>query len=228
MALDALIYVGMLVFFCISVLLFEERESIDDEGAVIADAAITRAEFVFAVSLIAGICTEIREIRRGLADYMTDGWNCLDVLGLAVTLSGFGFRWADPSSPWGRSLYALGAPLLVSRILFFAQVLPFQGPMVQVLFLMMREMFRFAFVLLVVMLGFSWDSPSHFTPSSARMTHTVELASTSSKPCSVKLGFSSRSLKIDTRAVTSRWRRHCSWCTSSLSQSSCSTLPLRC
>lgn len=80
----------------------------------------------------AGICTEICEIQRGLADYLADGWNCLDVLGLAVTLSGFGFRCADPSSPWGRSLYALGAPLLFSRILFFAQVLPHQGPMVKV------------------------------------------------------------------------------------------------
>ncbi|CAM9687792.1 unnamed protein product [Ectocarpus sp. 8 AP-2014] len=157
MALDVLVYMGMLVFFCTSVLLFGEGESMDDEGAVIADPAITRAEIVFAVYLIAGICTEICEIRRGLTDYLADGWNCLDVLGLAVTLSGFVFRWADPSSPWGRSLYALGAPLLVSRILFFAQVLPFQGPMVQVLFLMMREMFRFAFVLLVVMLGFTFS-----------------------------------------------------------------------
>eukprot|EP00752_Nemacystus_decipiens_P011383 g10115.t1 len=155
MVLDFLVYAGMLVFFCTSVLLFEEGESIDDEGPIIDDTAITPAEIVFAVYLVAGIWTEICEMRRGLAEYLADGWNCLDVLGLAVTLSGFGVRCVDPSSPWGRSLYALSAPLLVSRILFFAQVLPFQGPMVQVLFLMMREMFRFAVVLLVVMLGFT-------------------------------------------------------------------------
>lgn len=52
MALDVLVYVGILVFFCTSVLLFEEGESIDDEGAVIDDPAITRAEIVFAVYLI--------------------------------------------------------------------------------------------------------------------------------------------------------------------------------
>lgn len=79
----------------------------------------------------AGIWTEICEIWRGLGEYMEDGWNVLDILGLAVSLGGFGVRCFDPTCPWGRSLYALSAPLLVSRILFFAQVLPFQGPMVQ-------------------------------------------------------------------------------------------------
>lgn len=79
----------------------------------------------------AGIGTEISEMRRGFGEYIEDGWNALDVLGLAVSLGGFCVRCLDPASPWGRSLYALSAPLLVSRILFFAQLLPFQGPMVQ-------------------------------------------------------------------------------------------------
>lgn len=72
------------------------------------------------------------EIRRGFEEYMEDGWNCLGVLGYVVSLGGFIVRWADRTSPWGRGLYALSAPLLFSRTLFFAQVLPYQGPMVQV------------------------------------------------------------------------------------------------
>ena len=72
------------------------------------------------------------EVRRELSEYLEDGWNILDVLGLLVSLGGFFVRCFDPGSAWGRSLYALSAPLLVSRILFFAQILPFQGPMVQV------------------------------------------------------------------------------------------------
>eukprot|EP00752_Nemacystus_decipiens_P016169 g14462.t1 len=132
MVLEFLVYAGMLVFFCTSVLLFEEGESIGDEGVVIDDPAITPAEIVFAVYLVAAIWGEVCEMGRDLAFYLADRWNCLDVLGLAFTLSGFGVRSADPSSPWGRSLYALGAPLLVLRILFFAQVLPFQGSMVHV------------------------------------------------------------------------------------------------
>ena len=69
---------------------------------------------------------------RNVGEYREDAWNVLDVLGLLVSLGGFCVRcFVDHTSPWGRSLYALSAPLLVSRILFFAQVLPFQGPMIQ-------------------------------------------------------------------------------------------------
>lgn len=62
---------------------------------------------------------------------MEDGWNVLDVLSLGVSLGGFCARLFDPASPWGRSLYALSAPLLVSRLLFFATIDPFLGPMIQ-------------------------------------------------------------------------------------------------
>lgn len=58
-------------------------------------------------------------------------WNALDVLGLLFLLGGFVVRCVDLESTWGRSLYALSAPFMFSRILFFAQILPFQGPMIQ-------------------------------------------------------------------------------------------------
>lgn len=57
MALDFLVYVGMLAFFCTFVLLFEEGEAIDEDGEVLyEDVAVTWGEIVFvvyvAVSLI--------------------------------------------------------------------------------------------------------------------------------------------------------------------------------
>lgn len=70
-------------------------------------------------------------MRKDVGEYTEDAWNVLDGLGLLVSLSGLCVRFFVKTSPWGRSLYALSAPLLFSRILFFAQVLPFQGPMVQ-------------------------------------------------------------------------------------------------
>lgn len=69
---------------------------------------------------------------KDFSKYLTDRWNGLDVLGIMVSLAGFMFRCFDSESPWGRALYALSAPCMVSRLLFFAQILPLQGPMIQV------------------------------------------------------------------------------------------------
>lgn len=50
MVLDFLVYAGMLVFFCVLVLLFEEGEAINEEEAVVYEqAAITWQEIAFAV-----------------------------------------------------------------------------------------------------------------------------------------------------------------------------------
>lgn len=85
----------------------------------------------YAVVLKAGAIREVGEMRRNMADYKKDHWNIMDLLGLGVVSSGFLIRCADPSNIWGRSMYALGAPLIFARILFFAQILPFQGPLIQ-------------------------------------------------------------------------------------------------
>lgn len=67
-----------------------------------------------------------------LEEYFEDRWNILDVLSLAALLGGFIARSVNSASPWGQALYALSAPLVFSRFLFFAQILQFQGPMIQV------------------------------------------------------------------------------------------------
>lgn len=56
----------------------------------------------------------------------------VDLLALALLSIGLMSRIMSSESSYGRALYALSTPLVVSRILFFAQLLPFQGPMVQV------------------------------------------------------------------------------------------------
>lgn len=63
--------------------------------------------------------------------YIKDPWNVLDLLGLVFLLVGLIIRAIDWTSEWGPAFYALSVPMLVSRVLFFAQVLPFQGPMIQ-------------------------------------------------------------------------------------------------
>lgn len=69
---------------------------------------------------------------RDFSLYVADHWNILDLLGLGLVTGGMVVRCADGDDPWGRALYALSAPLVFSRLLFFAQMLRFHGPMIQV------------------------------------------------------------------------------------------------
>ena len=71
-------------------------------------------------------------MRRNLNFYRQDPWNFFDALALVMLAGGFFWRLANSGSPWGRALYALSAPLVFPRILFFVQILQFQGPMIQV------------------------------------------------------------------------------------------------
>lgn len=79
-----------------------------------------------------GFVTEVNEMKRDLHSYCRDQWNVLDFFTLLFLTAGWSFRWVDSEGPWGRAFYALGAPFLFSRVLFFAQYLPFQGPIIQV------------------------------------------------------------------------------------------------
>lgn len=71
-------------------------------------------------------------MKLDIITYVKDRWNILDILALTLLAAGFLVRATDGDNPWGRALYALSAPLLFSRLVFFAQLLHFQGPMVQV------------------------------------------------------------------------------------------------
>lgn len=78
------------------------------------------------------ILIEVIELSDSREEYMKDHWNALDVLALACCAAAFFVRIFNPDSLWGRALYGAGAPLLLFRILFFAQFLPAQGPMIEV------------------------------------------------------------------------------------------------
>lgn len=82
--------------------------------------------------LQAALDTEIREMRSDLLVYTRDQWNVLDLLGLVLLTCGFVCRTIDRDSSWGRGFYALSAPVVISRLLFYLQLFRFQGPMVQV------------------------------------------------------------------------------------------------
>ena len=87
---------------------------------------------IHSLLLKAGVYGELEELRRDFHIYLQDQWNYLDILGFIMILGGFILRLADSESPWGRGMYALSAPPIFSRMLFFAQMLKFQGPMIQV------------------------------------------------------------------------------------------------
>lgn len=84
-----------------------------------------------------GTYREACEVWRDIPRYFRDQWNVLDALGLLFLLVGLVIRWVDSANSWGPAFYALSAPLLVSRVLFFAQILPFQGPMIQASFMIL-------------------------------------------------------------------------------------------
>eukprot|EP00903_Cladosiphon_okamuranus_P014752 g13669.t1 len=149
MVLDLVVYIGVLTALGFFVLFptsnddFVHRESGWGEGVCAT---------VFVVS---GIYREAREMWRDPPRYVRDQWNVLDALGLLFLLIGLIIRWVDSASSWRPAFYALSAPLLVSRVLFFAQILPFQGPMIQVIFRMTTKILKFGFVMVVVMIGFA-------------------------------------------------------------------------
>ncbi|CAM9653004.1 unnamed protein product [Ectocarpus sp. 4 AP-2014] len=129
-------------------------------GAVGEDGAwhreITWAEGSFAtIFIFSGGFREAREMWKDIDRYFKDQWNVLDVLGLLCLSIGLVIRGVDWTSPWGTAFYALSAPLFVSRVLFFAQVLPFQGPMIKVICRMTTTLLKFGFVMVVVMIGFA-------------------------------------------------------------------------
>eukprot|EP00904_Undaria_pinnatifida_P012811 jgi/Undpi1/8660/HiC_scaffold_25.g11125.m1 len=142
MVLDLVTYLSMMWVFGAHVLVND-----DDE--------FDWAEIVFAIYICGAILTEFKEIAEDPWEYVRDRWNVLDVISLCLMFMGLWFRaLGEVNSIAATSLYALSAPLAFTRILFFAQILPSQGPMIQVIFSMTGELVKFGAVMLVVMGGF--------------------------------------------------------------------------
>lgn len=65
-------------------------------------------------------------------EYWRDKWNWLESLSLLLLAAALWVRLRAGFAGLGRNVFALSAPLVYSRILFFAQVLPRQGIVIQV------------------------------------------------------------------------------------------------
>ncbi|CAM9825189.1 unnamed protein product [Ectocarpus sp. 4 AP-2014] len=143
MCLDLVTYILMMVIFGGFVILHEAGDTFD------------WLEIVFTMYIFGGILTELREILENPWEYMQDQWNLLDVTSLILLLGGVIQRiYGQVDDESSRALYALSAPLAFARILFFAQILPSQGPMIQVMFSMTGLLAKFGMIMLLVMLGF--------------------------------------------------------------------------
>ncbi|CAM9861414.1 unnamed protein product [Sphacelaria rigidula] len=142
MVLELVVYLATLAVFSVAVLFHR-------------NGAVTTGELVFVAYIVAAAYAEGREMERDMNAYSQDVWNSVDLTALFILVGGILVRVFDSSSPWGRGLYAISAPLLFSRILFFAQMLRFQGPMIQVIFSMTGQLVQFGLVMVVIMIGFA-------------------------------------------------------------------------
>ncbi|CAM9209896.1 unnamed protein product [Ectocarpus sp. 6 AP-2014] len=143
MCLDLVTYILMMIIFGRFVILHEAGDTFD------------WMEIVFTMYIFGGILTEFREILEDPWEYMQDQWNLLDVASLTLLLGGVIQRmYGQVDDQSSRALYALSAPLAFARILFFVQILPSQGPIIQVMFSMTGLLAKFGMIMLLVMLGF--------------------------------------------------------------------------
>lgn len=101
----------------------------------------SHCEIFVLLSLLLSMCSissqgmmtrEAREMWRDVRAYRNDRWNVIDLPVIGLLTAGWVYRIVDNDSPWGTGFYALGTPLLFSRILHFTQIHQFQGPMIQV------------------------------------------------------------------------------------------------
>ncbi|CBN74883.1 Transient Receptor Potential Channel [Ectocarpus siliculosus] len=159
MVLDLVVYIGMIVALSILVLFRSQAEQSHVEGSTDEQIVFRTLDWPEAtcatVFIVGGVYQEGREMARNLGRYCEDQWNALDLLSLLFLTIGLVGRVVDWKSQLGPAFYALGAPLLVSRALFFVQIHPLQGPMIQVVFRMTRILLKFGFVIAVIMLGFT-------------------------------------------------------------------------
>lgn len=80
----------------------------------------------------AEIVSEVGQMHAGVYEYVKDEWNWLESISLLLLAGALFYRIGNSDGNTGRALFALSAPLVFSRVLFFGQVLRRQGLVVQV------------------------------------------------------------------------------------------------
>ena len=80
----------------------------------------------------AEIVSNLVQMWDNFLEYVRNRWNWLESLSLALLAGGLFVRVVDSDVHLGRALFALSAPLVFSRVLFFGQILRRQGLVIQV------------------------------------------------------------------------------------------------
>ncbi|CAM9444927.1 unnamed protein product, partial [Discosporangium mesarthrocarpum] len=115
------------------------------------------------------VLIEVQQARQShTRSYYSDRWNMVDFALLSLLSVGLLFRMvtivegntSGELNTWdnlflAQFFFALSAPVLFSRLLFYIQIFPAQGPLIQVIFGMLRLLISFSVLLLVIILGFA-------------------------------------------------------------------------
>lgn len=80
----------------------------------------------------AEIISNLLQMWANFFEYLRDKWNWLECLSLSLLAGGLFVRVVDSDVHLGRALFALSAPLVFSRVLFFGQILRRQGLVIEV------------------------------------------------------------------------------------------------
>ncbi|CAM9221663.1 unnamed protein product, partial [Laminaria digitata] len=142
MALDFIVHLFMLAVYTAVVLE-------DDDGTV------SKSEIALMFHVVAEIVSEVGQMSASFHEYVQDEWNWLESISLLLLAGALFYRIGNSDGETGRALFALSAPLVFSRVLFFGQVLRRQGLVVQAITIMIGEILQFALVIGVIMMGFT-------------------------------------------------------------------------
>jgi len=124
-------------------------------------------EIVLITFMCGYLCHELLQLSEGLAAYLGDIWNALDVITIGITFVWFGLKLTGDEDlvRHGYCTLSLNAFFMLFRFLHFAAFyLPSFGPLVLIVLEMVGDVFRFLSLYVVTLWGFSvvfWVQFSH-------------------------------------------------------------------
>ncbi|CAM9300363.1 unnamed protein product [Ectocarpus sp. 8 AP-2014] len=131
------------------------------------DGELSNTEIALTFHVMAEIVSNLLQMRADFVEFWRDKWNWLESLSLLLLAGGLTIRILNTDVHQGRALFALSAPLVFSRVLFFGQFLKRQGLVIQaslsdglcahhdMMTILFGEMLQFALVLGTIMMGFT-------------------------------------------------------------------------
>eukprot|EP00752_Nemacystus_decipiens_P006624 g5955.t1 len=142
MALSFYVHLVMLALFTTVVLE-------DDDGK------LSNTETFLIFHVLTEILSNLVRMWKNFVEYTRNKWNWLECVSLALMAGGLFVRVVDSDVHVGRGLFALSAPLVFSRVLFFGQIWRRQGLVIQMMIILVGEMMHFGMVLGTIMMGFT-------------------------------------------------------------------------